>query len=66
MTSFLSPQADKVQFLQQIKDIPVKEARTAELALFCGQPQDAEALLLQASLIFRAIMLNLQLFNWDR
>ena len=36
------------------------------MALFCGQPQDAEAILLQAGNIFRAIMLNIQLFNWDR
>ena len=59
-------QADKVQFLQGIKDIPTKEARNAEMAVFSGQPQDAEAILLQAGLIFRAIMLNVQLFNWDR
>jgi len=55
-----------VQFLQHIKDLPSKEVRTAEMILFSGQQLDAEALLLQAGLIFRAIMLNLQLFNWDR
>jgi hypothetical protein len=31
-----------------------------------GSPQDAEAILLTAGLIFRAIMLNIQLYNWDR
>ena len=59
-------QADKVQFIQHIKDIPAKDARNAEMALFCGQPQDAEGLLLQGGLIFRAIMLNISLYNWDR
>jgi len=36
------------------------------MILFSGQQQDAEGLLVQAGLIFRAIMLNLDLFNWDR
>jgi intraflagellar transport protein 80 len=36
------------------------------MALLCGSPQDAEAILLTAGLIFRAIMLNIQLYNWDR
>jgi len=36
------------------------------MILFSGQQQDAEGLLIQAGLIFRAIMLNLDLFNWDR
>ena len=44
----------------------MKEARNAEMALLCGSPQDAEAILLTAGLIFRAIMLNIQLYNWDR
>lgn len=59
-------QAEKVQFIVNIKDIPVKEARNAEMALLCGSPQDAEAILLTAGLTFRAIMLNIQLYNWDR
>lgn len=59
-------EAEKVQFIVNIKDIPVKEARNAEMALLCGSPQDAESILLTAGLIFRAIMLNIQLYNWDR
>ena len=55
-----------MSFLQQIKDISVKDARNAEMLLFCGQSQDAEGVLLQAALVFRAIMLNVQLYNWDR
>ena len=59
-------QSDKVQFLRHIKQLPSKEVRTAEMILFSGQQLDAEGLLVQAGLIFRAIMLNLDLFNWDR
>lgn len=59
-------EVEKVQFISNIKDIPVKEARNAEMALLCGHYVDAEAILLQAGLIFRAIMLNIQLYNWDR
>lgn len=59
-------EADKVQFIQHIRELPSKEARAAEMALFCGQSSDAEGILLQANLIFRAIMLNIQLYNWDR
>ena len=55
-----------MHFIQHIKDIPAKEARNAEMALLCGQPQDAEGILLSAALTFRAIMLNVSLFNWDR
>jgi intraflagellar transport protein 80 len=40
--------------------------RNAETALMCGNFQDAEAILLQSNLIFRAIMLNLCQYNWDR
>ncbi|KAK3095326.1 hypothetical protein FSP39_013242, partial [Pinctada imbricata] len=58
--------AEKVQFIINIKDIPVKEARNAEMALLCGSPQDAESILLTAGLTFRAIMLNIQLYNWER
>lgn len=61
-----SYQVDKVQFISNIKDIPVKEVRNAEMALLCGNHMDAEAILLAAGLIFRAIMLNVQLYNWDR
>ena len=59
-------QTDKVQFIQHIKEIPAKEARNAEMAMFCGQYVDAEGILLQAGLFFRAIMLNIQLYTWDR
>ncbi|XP_070538600.1 intraflagellar transport protein 80 homolog [Ptychodera flava] len=59
-------EADKVEFIMHIKEIPSKEARKAEMALFCGNSQDAEGILLQAGLTFRAIMMNVELYNWDR
>jgi intraflagellar transport protein 80 len=36
------------------------------MALFCQQIQEAEIILLQAGLIFRAIQMHMDLFNWDR
>ena len=34
--------------------------------MFCGKHRDAEGTLLQAGLTFRAIVLNLDLYNWNR
>ncbi|XP_045601736.1 intraflagellar transport protein 80 homolog [Procambarus clarkii] len=59
-------EADKVQYIHYIKEIPVKEARTAEMALLGGHIGDAEALLVQSGLFFRAIMLNLTIYNFER
>ena len=57
---------DKVQYVSHIKQLPSSERRNAELALFCRQPQQAEAIYLQGGLVFRAIELNMNLFNWER
>lgn len=59
-------QVDKVQFISYLRELPTAERRNAELALFFRQPQQAEAIYLQAGLIFRAIQLNMSLFNWER
>ena len=58
--------ADKVQYINHIKEIPTKEGRNAAMALFCRQTQEAETILLQAGLVYRAIQMNIDLFNWDR
>jgi len=47
-----------------IKEIPTTEGRNAELALWRRRPDDAERILLQAKLVFRAIDMNMRLFNW--
>jgi len=59
-------EVDKLQYVLHIKDIPTEEGRNAELALFRRRPDEAEAILLQAGLVYRAIKMNIKLFNWDR
>lgn len=58
----------KVEYVQYIKSIPSEEGRQAELAVFRRQPAEAERILLQASppLVYRAIKLNINLYNWVR
>lgn len=55
-----------MEFLQRVADIQLKEIQHAEMALMSGSAHEAEAILLQGGFIFRAIMLNIDLFKWDR
>ena len=64
MTSLL--QVDKVQYISYIRELPTPVRRNAELALFSHQLQQAEATYLQAGMVYRAIELNLEFFNWER
>ena len=57
---------DKLEYVIHIKQIPTEEGRAAELALFRHRPEEAEAILLQAGLVYRAIKMNVRIFNWDR
>uniref|UniRef100_A0A7M4ELG6 Intraflagellar transport 80 n=1 Tax=Crocodylus porosus TaxID=8502 RepID=A0A7M4ELG6_CROPO len=57
---------DKVQYINSIKDLPSKESRMAHILMFSGNIQDAETLLLQAGLIYQAIQVNINLYNWNR
>jgi len=59
-------EVDKLQYILYIKDIPSPEGRAAELALFRRRPEEAEQILLQAGLYYRAIKVNIRLFNWER
>jgi len=59
-------EVDKLQYILHIKNVPTEEGRSAELCLFRRRPDEAEAILLQAGLIYRAIELNMTLYNWDR
>ena len=43
-TSNVHGQADKVQYMQQVKEIPSPEGRAASLALFCHQVNKSEVL----------------------
>lgn len=57
---------DKVQWVNYVKAIPTEEGRSAEVALFCRRRGDAENILLQAGLVYRAIKMNTRLFQWER
>lgn len=56
----------RVQYINFIKDQPSRESSLAHMLLFSGQVQEAEATLLQAGLIYQAIQVNIDLFNWER
>ncbi|XP_058274268.1 intraflagellar transport protein 80 homolog [Hemibagrus wyckioides] len=59
-------EAEKVQYIKFIKDLPSKESSLAHIHLFSGQVQEAEAALIQAGLIYQAIQIHIDLFSWDR
>eukprot|EP01083_Nonionella_stella_P009411 27144_1 len=59
-------EVDKLLFIQSVRQLPLPEARTAEMTLYRQQPREAEQILLQAGLIYRAIRMNLGLFQWHR
>ncbi|KAF6215468.1 hypothetical protein GE061_010222 [Apolygus lucorum] len=59
-------QFDKVLYLQHIREIKLKPVQMAEMSLLGGNVQEAEALLLQNGMIFRAIMTNISTHNWER
>eukprot|EP01012_Entosiphon_sulcatum_P005298 TRINITY_DN1232_c0_g1_i1.p2 TRINITY_DN1232_c0_g1~~TRINITY_DN1232_c0_g1_i1.p2 ORF type:complete len:816 (-),score=154.57 TRINITY_DN1232_c0_g1_i1:3038-5239(-) len=59
-------ESDKLQYINYIMDIPTPEGRNAELALFQRRIDDAEQILVQAGLIYRAIKMHAKLFNWER
>ncbi len=56
----------KVQFICNVKSVPSSEGRAAELALLRKQPREAESILLSGNLVFRAIKMWIDLFNWER
>eukprot|EP00823_Brevimastigomonas_motovehiculus_P003575 TRINITY_DN219_c0_g1_i2.p1 TRINITY_DN219_c0_g1~~TRINITY_DN219_c0_g1_i2.p1 ORF type:complete len:780 (+),score=268.94 TRINITY_DN219_c0_g1_i2:53-2392(+) len=59
-------EADKVTLIQSIKHIPTVEGRNAELLVYKRRLEDAETLLIQAKLYYRAIKLNLRFFRFPR
>ncbi|KAG2494842.1 hypothetical protein HYH03_007082 [Edaphochlamys debaryana] len=59
-------EVDKTHFVRKVKSIPTEEGRNAELALYRHKPDEAEVILVQAGLIYRAIKLNIKLFNFER
>eukprot|EP00798_Chlamydomonas_sp_ICE-L_P008266 gene8266-1535_t len=59
-------EVDKLRFVLKVKQIPTEEGRNAELALYRHRPEEAEGILIQAGLIYRAIKMNIKMFNWER
>uniref|UniRef100_A0A6Q2XZP2 Uncharacterized protein n=1 Tax=Esox lucius TaxID=8010 RepID=A0A6Q2XZP2_ESOLU len=59
-------EVDKVQYINSIKELPSKESSLAHILMFSGHVQEAEATLLQAGLIYQAIQIHINLYNWDR
>ena len=61
-------EVDKLEFIRAIAEIPSDVARNAQLALYRRVPDEAEAILLQAQppLRYRAIKLNITMYNWKR
>ncbi|OMJ95505.1 hypothetical protein SteCoe_1102 [Stentor coeruleus] len=59
-------EVDKIQFINYVKMIPSEAGRNAELALFSKRLQEAEQILLQSKLYYRAIKMNIKLYKWER
>uniref|UniRef100_A0A8C2QPZ6 Intraflagellar transport 80 n=1 Tax=Capra hircus TaxID=9925 RepID=A0A8C2QPZ6_CAPHI len=57
---------DKVQYINSIKNLPSKESKMAHILMFSGNIQEAEIVLLQAGLVYQAIQININLYNWER
>uniref|UniRef100_T1JXD2 Uncharacterized protein n=1 Tax=Tetranychus urticae TaxID=32264 RepID=T1JXD2_TETUR len=57
---------DKVLYIQRIQKLVDSAARNAEIALLCGNIQEAENILIASKFILRAILINLEVYNWDR
>lgn len=59
-------QLPRVQYINFLREQPSKESLLAHMLLFSGQVQEAEAAFLQAGLIYQAIQVNIDLYNWER
>lgn len=59
-------EVDKLECMQSIMAIPSPEGQRAELLLYQRRPKAAEQVLVHGKLIYRAIELNIRLFNWRR
>lgn len=59
-------EADKVQYINYIKDLPSEPSRNAALALYCKKYEEAQQILLGARLFYRAIKMNIKLYKWER
>ncbi|EFC50188.1 hypothetical protein NAEGRDRAFT_77945 [Naegleria gruberi] len=59
-------EVDKLRYISNIKRLPSAEAKNAAIALFMRNIDEAESILLQARLIYRAVKMHIKLYKWDR
>ena len=59
-------EVDKLRYITNIRKIPSAEGRNAAMALFMRNIDEAESILLQSRLIYRAIKMHIKLYKWDR
>jgi intraflagellar transport protein 80 len=59
-------EVDKLQFITKIQAIPSTEGRNAEIALYMRSPDEAESILLQAGLYYRAIKMRIRMYHWSK
>lgn len=62
--SFLK--VEKVWFLNDIQLEARPDLKSAQMSMFNGNSREAETTFLQSGRVFRAIMLNIQTFRFDR
>ena len=55
-----------MQYINYIKELKSEQSRNAALALYCKRLEEAEQILLQSKLFYRAIKMNIKLFKWER
>lgn len=59
-------EVDKLRYIRHVKSIQSPEGKSAAIALFRRQKKEAESTLIQAGLVYRAIRMNIDLFEWRR
>ena len=59
-------QAEKVLFLSELRAEPNAQQRAVQMAQFGGNAREAETALVKSGRFFRAILLNLGIFRFDR
>ena len=57
---------DKVRYIESVKKTVTPEGRQAALAVFTRRADEAERILLQAGLVYRAIDMHIRLHDWER
>jgi intraflagellar transport protein 80 len=57
---------DKLRYMARVREVPSAEGRQAELALFQRRVDEAEKILLEAGLTYRAIEMHIGLHSWER